>query len=266
MSNAQVIFEYNGHEIIIQCKTDDKIKDIITNFKIKMQNNDNYYYLYGGIKLEITNQKFSELANNQTKIKILVYKYDEDCSTSSSKIDINSPPTQANNKKSFCQRHKKSILISSIIAGILIFLIIIILIIVLKKSSKKNTNNKIQESSDDVDNNNDSNTDNTENIAISNTPIENTIKPSNINDERCLSYSNQQNYCEKCKDDFDLYGGECIIYTFYIEYDIDNVKMNLYNSEKITGLKAMKIEDKIRGPYSEFLFSKKYRYYFIKYV
>ena len=46
MSNAQVKFIYNVHEITIQCKTDDKIEDIIKNFKIKMQNNENYYYLY----------------------------------------------------------------------------------------------------------------------------------------------------------------------------------------------------------------------------
>ena len=106
MSNAQVIFIYNVHEITIQCKTDDKIEDIIKNFKIKMLNNENYYYLYDGKKLENMNQKFSELAHNQIKITILVCKYDEDCNTSSNEININTPRPQIENNKSFCQRNK----------------------------------------------------------------------------------------------------------------------------------------------------------------
>ena len=78
---AEAIFNYEGLNTIIQCKMDDKIKDIIKNFLIKIKGEENnYFYLYNStsINKELT---FKELANdfdeNRRKMNILVTKNDK---------------------------------------------------------------------------------------------------------------------------------------------------------------------------------------------
>ena len=72
---VEVLFIYEGHQIIIQCNIEDKIKDIINKFKNKIQEEDsNLCYIYNGDKIneELT---FNQITNNinEKKINILVY-------------------------------------------------------------------------------------------------------------------------------------------------------------------------------------------------
>ena len=51
---AEVIFNYTGNEIIIICQLDEKMKDIISKFLLKIsknEDNNNLYYLYDGFEL-----------------------------------------------------------------------------------------------------------------------------------------------------------------------------------------------------------------------
>ena len=61
---AEIIFNYKGNNINIQCQLKDKIKDIINKFleKINEKDNTNLYYLYSGflINKELT---FNDHAN-----------------------------------------------------------------------------------------------------------------------------------------------------------------------------------------------------------
>ena len=74
---AHVIFKFKGIDTLIQCKIEDKFKDICNKFSIKMQNNINeLIFLYGGeiLNLEL---KFNEVANQKDKqnlkMRILVF-------------------------------------------------------------------------------------------------------------------------------------------------------------------------------------------------
>ena len=77
---AEVIFNYNGKDTIIQCRIEDKLKDICLKFAIKVQIDINkIIFIYGGrmIDLEL---KYKELVNEideeNLKMKILVYDND----------------------------------------------------------------------------------------------------------------------------------------------------------------------------------------------
>jgi len=49
---AEVIFDYEGNKNKIQCDINEKMKDIIDRFLIKIKNKENnLYYLYNGSKL-----------------------------------------------------------------------------------------------------------------------------------------------------------------------------------------------------------------------
>ena len=63
---------------------------------------------------------------------------------------------------------------------------------------------------------------------------------------------------DDCDIGFDLYQGECIIYAFKLTYDIDydGQKIQLFNPEKIKSLYAIKIEDAVIDPVSEYNFNK----------
>ena len=64
---AEVVLNYEGLNTSIQCGLDDKMKDIIKKFLIKIQREDNNnIYLYNGtsINKELT---FKEYANNFDK-------------------------------------------------------------------------------------------------------------------------------------------------------------------------------------------------------
>ena len=74
---AEVIFKYNGIDTIIQCKIEDKMKDICKKFTIKVQIDMNkIIFIYGGRMLDLE-LKYKEIVNEidkeNLKMKILVY-------------------------------------------------------------------------------------------------------------------------------------------------------------------------------------------------
>jgi len=71
---VEVLFIYEGQEIIIQCNFEDKIKDIINKFKNKIQEEDSKLcYIYNGDKIN-EELKFNQIVNtNEKKMNILVY-------------------------------------------------------------------------------------------------------------------------------------------------------------------------------------------------
>jgi hypothetical protein len=73
---AEVIFNFEGNITKIQCDINDKIKDIIDKFLIKIKKKeDNFYYLYNGtrIKYDLTFiEQANELDKSRKKMNILV--------------------------------------------------------------------------------------------------------------------------------------------------------------------------------------------------
>jgi len=74
---AEVLFIYEGQQIIIQSNNlEEKIKDIINKFKIKIkeEENNNLYYIYNGDKIN-EELELNELIKDKNikKINILVY-------------------------------------------------------------------------------------------------------------------------------------------------------------------------------------------------
>ena len=66
---AEAIFNYEGINTTIQCELNEKMKDIIGKYLIKIENKENnLYYLYNGTKIyyELT---FNEQANDIDKNK-----------------------------------------------------------------------------------------------------------------------------------------------------------------------------------------------------
>ena len=73
---AEVIFIYEGQQIIIQSNIEDKMKDIINKFKNKIKEGEkNLCYLYNGdiINKEIVLNEIIKDKNDK-KINIIVYK------------------------------------------------------------------------------------------------------------------------------------------------------------------------------------------------
>ena len=75
---ATVIFTFNGIQTIIQCRKEEKMKDICNRFISKIGiNTESIYFIYGGkiINSELT---FNELTNsidkNLNEMSILVYE------------------------------------------------------------------------------------------------------------------------------------------------------------------------------------------------
>ena len=78
MSNAIVIFTFEGINIKIQCSTDDLMKDICQKYANKIQRNVNsLIFLYGGSNLNFQ-LSFKEQANiidkERNEMNVLVYK------------------------------------------------------------------------------------------------------------------------------------------------------------------------------------------------
>ena len=63
--------------------------------------------------------------------------------------------------------------------------------------------------------------------------------------------------CLICKQEFELHEGGCISYAFYVIYHVDYYYelVKLFNPNKEQYLYAMKIENKITNPKSEFNFN-----------
>jgi len=93
MSQAKVIFVYEGREVIIQCIKDEKMKDICQKYVNKINKDINsLVYLYGGNQLNF-NLNYNEQANIIDKerniMKVLVYDNNEYiCNKCGEKIKI----------------------------------------------------------------------------------------------------------------------------------------------------------------------------------
>ena len=101
---VEVIFNYNGIDTIIQCKLNDKMKDIINKYIFKIRiNKDNIYFIYNGDKmnegLEL-NELINENDKNRKKMNILV---NENGKTNKGEIKIKS-------KEIICPECKENIL------------------------------------------------------------------------------------------------------------------------------------------------------------
>ena len=79
---AEAIFNYEGINTTIQCELNDRMKDIIAKFVIKIENKENnLYYLYNGTKInyELTfNEQENDIDKNRKKMNILVTKNEDD--------------------------------------------------------------------------------------------------------------------------------------------------------------------------------------------
>ena len=76
MSEAKIIFNFEGIDITIQCSIEDKIKDICQKFATKIESNINsLLFLYGGnqINMEL---KFKEQANLIDINNGLIFEYE----------------------------------------------------------------------------------------------------------------------------------------------------------------------------------------------
>ena len=96
MSEAKIVFNFEGRDLTIQCSQDDKIKDICQKFSTKIESNINsLLFLYGGNKMNME-LKLKEVANsidiNNKQMKVLVYKKENDdfvCPNCNTKIKLN---------------------------------------------------------------------------------------------------------------------------------------------------------------------------------
>ena len=96
MSEAKVVFTFNGSPLTIQCTPEDKIRDICQKYTAKIETNVNtLIFLYDG-KLLNMDLRFKEQANSldrtNNEMKVLVYIKDADdfiCPHCGEKIKLN---------------------------------------------------------------------------------------------------------------------------------------------------------------------------------
>ena len=78
---AEAIFNYEGINTTIQCEINEKMKDIINRFLIKLEKKENnLYYLYNGtqINYELTfNEQANDIDKNRKQINIIVTKSED---------------------------------------------------------------------------------------------------------------------------------------------------------------------------------------------
>ena len=78
---AEAIFNYEGINTTIQCEINEKMKDIIDRFLIKLgKKENNLYYLYNGtqINYELTfNEQANDIDKNRKKMNIIVTKSED---------------------------------------------------------------------------------------------------------------------------------------------------------------------------------------------
>ena len=65
---AQVVFSFNGNDIIIQCNINEKMEEILKKFCIKVGKEINsLYFIYSGNYLNNDELTFEEIANKEDK-------------------------------------------------------------------------------------------------------------------------------------------------------------------------------------------------------
>ena len=78
---AEAIFNYEGINTIIQCEINEKMKDIINRFLIKLEKKENnLYYLYNGTQIdyELTfNEQANDIDKNRKQMNIIVTKSED---------------------------------------------------------------------------------------------------------------------------------------------------------------------------------------------
>ena len=105
MSEIKINFEYNCNKISIQCKSEDRMNDVIEKLKMKIDIEiDKIYLLYNGQKINIE-MKIKDIINNEDKnnneMNIIIY-------------NINNTIINENIKQSediICPECKKNVLI-----------------------------------------------------------------------------------------------------------------------------------------------------------
>jgi len=96
MSEAKIIFNFEGRDLTIQCSQEDKIKDICQKCATKIESNINsLLFLYGGNKMNME-IRFKEQANSmdidKKEMRVLVYKKENEdfiCPHCNTKIKLN---------------------------------------------------------------------------------------------------------------------------------------------------------------------------------
>jgi len=75
---AEAIFNYEGNNTTIQCEINEKMKDIINRFLIKLEKKEkNLYYLYDGTQINYElrfNEQANDIDKNRKKMNIIVTK------------------------------------------------------------------------------------------------------------------------------------------------------------------------------------------------
>ena len=97
MSEVKVIFTLEGRNVIIQCKKEDKMKDICNKYSIKIEKNINsLIFLYGGnqLNLELSYEEIiNKIDKNNKEMRILVYEKEKEeeyiCPKCGEKIKLN---------------------------------------------------------------------------------------------------------------------------------------------------------------------------------
>ena len=82
MEQNQIELSYNGSNTIMQCKANEKLKDIFKNFKFKVRaENKILIYMYNGVSIENEDLTFGQIANSEDKkrhkMNILVIEDEE---------------------------------------------------------------------------------------------------------------------------------------------------------------------------------------------
>ena len=113
MSNASVIFTFEGVNVKMQCSTDDKVKDICQKYSNKIGRNVNsLVFLYGGNHLNFQ-LSFKEQANimdkERNEMNVLVYKNDNEFACPKCGETINLNNEKINDIKSSIQKINDSV-------------------------------------------------------------------------------------------------------------------------------------------------------------
>ena len=76
---AEVVFDYNGNKVTIQCQKNEKMKDIFQRFtnKINIKSNQ-IFYIYAGNNIVNYELTFKEIVNDEDKKrnKMIIVVYD----------------------------------------------------------------------------------------------------------------------------------------------------------------------------------------------
>ena len=68
MEQSQIELSYDGVNTTIQCRANEKLKDIFKNFKFKVNDeNKILIYMYNGINIQNEELTFNEIANSEDK-------------------------------------------------------------------------------------------------------------------------------------------------------------------------------------------------------